>query len=263
MIKRSIPQQKRNLPPAKPHNPYKHLSLIRDRYAHSTNPCLIIGSGPSSARLQHTNWQDFYSISINFAQFKYPSQLLLYQDRPFLRNYEIEQHLKTHRVLTIHSSTQADRYYHDLPGWFMVKKDRDFKREIEGIEINCILSGPHAVIAAVILGLSPIIVIGLDAVPGKEYTYPRAHPLHRQRNMQAESGKGPERQYNWLKINAQRFNIINCTDADWAPQIPIEEALKGLQPNYKRCAEEMERVYLAYASDDEKQRYLAKTKQPR
>lgn len=242
---------------------YLPLRILNGHF--KNQPIVIYGSGPSINTAKDSNLKyNLFSISVNHAQNVIPSPVNLYQDADYLR--QNLNRLNNQRVLGFNVLPNTKHIlqrpkFRELPTfycWRLINHHHTHQPvpdylDAAWMKLPVFFSGFIAINIARILGFSPIILVGFDLNP-TTYSYGNPHPVHKSSNKIAL--RSAENHYNYLKEHHQKFNIINCSQSDWADTEPFESTIEKYKPNSSVCTEYLNTVYTSNVEPHISQAYL-------
>lgn len=204
-----------------------------------SGPCIVIGSGPSSKQLAECpSWKNIYSISCNYSQINFPSQLYFYQDKDFIfKNKEFlskKKYLGVSILPTSQKALENKELMSDLGGFFInrVKYSKEPQwiktKNSEKLQCSTPITGSIAISMAYIMGFNPIIAVGFDAQKGS-YSYLKHHPVFGKNNGRAALMHA-DGQSEFLKKWGRSLNLINCSDGNWSNE---KKKLCNILPDMK------------------------------
>lgn len=224
--------------------------------------CIVLGSGPSQLLLPRDT--HVFCITANYACNYIHNSLGFYQDKGFYQDQSILTRYQHHRLLSIYSADQKHMFT-QIPGFTIHKHygDNQGKRYLDDLVCPTIFSGFQACLAARLMGFNTILAVGMDAQPATPYIYAIPHPSKGKRNNKIEAHQGLIRNnYEAFQTFAQRYNIVNCTSANWAKKHTILEQLKTVPDNKISTIKKIEDIYLSTCDAEDKRQYLAKKRMP-
>ncbi len=205
-------------------------------------PIIIIGSGESNIAIKDGNWlKDYFSISVNHSHKTFPSFINATMDSEYL-DYKYQEVVKQKTIilgyLPIYKSSlflDGSKSLISLVATNLISKD--IKVEIGKISAPVYRTGILAALSSFALGFGPIIMVGFDA-SGTSYKYAANHPVHGKDNKNAVIAN--QVHFDFLKNHHKRFNLINCSSSNWAPQVGLKKSLNGLEPNKTQVVSKIE-----------------------
>lgn len=227
-------------------------------YKQFSGTCIVLGSGPSQANLPKN--APVFTITANYANNHIPNSLNYYQDKEYAHNDTVTRKYNKYRILSLYS-TNGTKHNNALPGFEILKSLQNGVRYLHDASCPTMFSGVQACVAAHLMGFQTILAVGLDAKPDKEYLYSTPHPTKGSRNHKIEQHTGLlSYQYDTLVKFAPKYNIINCSYSDWAPQQDINQYIKT--NNKDKVLKNIEYIYLQNACKRDKDVYLSKEIHP-
>jgi len=207
-------------------------------------PCIILGSGKSLEQLNLCpQWKNYYSISCNWSQLYFPSQITTWQDAEFISGSQ--RVLKRYQYLTCSIlPTSKNALYNKslmigLGGIYINRKiypngDPHWieSKNSKSIPSCSPITGVISIALAYIMGFNPIIIIGFDCKIG-EYKYYKKHPKYGFNNSRGANVHA-KTQEKFLKNFHKKLNIINCSYYDKITQIKLHNALSQLGNNNRK-----------------------------
>lgn len=219
-----------------------------------SGPCIIIGSGPSQKKLiENEDWKNYYSISVNWSQLIFPSQMYVWQDGSFISQSKSiltkkqyiscsvmptsTKYLENNHLIQGIGGIYVNRIpTRERPDWIETKKSNSVK--------SCSpISGAIAICMAYIMGFDPIIIIGFDCNDGN-YKYMKKHPQFGYFNKRAAE-KHAHTQVRLLKNFGKEMNVINCSETEAITRQDFQKTIK-MQSDYnkKRCQSILKDIYI-------------------
>lgn len=219
-----------------------------------SGPCIVIGSGPSQKKLtENSEWKNFYTISVNWSQILFPSQMYCWQDGSFIsqsKSYLSKKQFISCSIMP--TSTKSLENKHLMQGIGGVYVNRIPTRErphwIETKNSNTVqscspISGAIAMCMAYIMGFNPIIIVGFDCNVG-DYKYMKKHPQFGYFNKRA-ADKHAETQVRLLKTYGSEMNVVNCSETEAITKHDFHKTIKNQSDcNKKRCQKILKDIYI-------------------
>ena len=207
-----------------------------------SGPCIVIGSGPSQESLiTNKDWKNYYTISANWSQIHFPSQLYFWQDASFIASAKKQlvkkQYISCSVLPTSKSALNNDNLMQDIGGMYINRIPTQEKPPwIETKKSNSLkccspISGAVAMCMAYILGFDPIILVGFDCNEG-EYTYLKKHPQFGYFNKRGANVHA-QTQVRLLKNLEKEINIINCSRTEAITRYDFGHTIKALGQSNK------------------------------
>lgn len=216
--------------------------------------CIIIGSGPTQNKLlENKEWQDYYTISANWSQIYFPSQIYCWQDGGFIGQTKAilakKQHISCSILPTSKKSIHNEYLMKNIGGIYVNRIPSRERPKWLGTKdstnmTSCSpISGAIAACMAYTMGFSPIILIGFDCNDG-DYKYLKKHPNFGYFNQRA-ARKHAQTQVRLLKNFGEDMGIINCSDTDAMIKHNFDKTLASINdPNRKRCQSIVKDIFI-------------------
>lgn len=218
-----------------------------------SGPCIVIGSGPSSKKLtENDDWKNIYSISTNWSQMTFPSQMYFWQDGPFISQSKAflsrRQFISCSVLPTSRKAIENKNLMKGIGGVYINRKPtRERPKWLEtksSKELQCCspISGAVATCMAYIMGFDPIIIIGFDCNEG-DYKYMRKHPQFGYFNKRGANVHA-QTQVRMLKNFGTDMNIINCSETEAMLRYNFHKVVQEQEENKNRCQSIVKDIYI-------------------
>lgn len=219
-----------------------------------SGPCIVIGSGPSQKKLLENNeWKNLYSISTNWSQMLFPSQMYVWQDGPFVSQSKAflskKQYISCSVLPTSKRSLDNRHLMKGIGGIYInripTRERPEWLDTKKSDELKCCspISGAVALCIAYTMGFSPIIIIGFDCNIG-DYRYMKKHPQFGINNKRA-ANKHAHTQVRLLKNFGKDMNIINCSETDALTKYNFDKIVNQQEDKNKyRCQSILKDIYI-------------------
>lgn len=201
-----------------------------------SGPCIVIGSGPSQKILtENEEWKNFYSISVNWSQTQFPSQIYCWQDGSFISQSKSfvtkkqfiscsilptsKPYLENQNLMQGIGGIYINRVpTRERPEWIDTKSSKT-------VQSCSPISGAIAICLAYIMGFSPIVIVGFDCNAG-DYKYMKKHPQFGYFNKRGATVHA-QTQVRFLKNFGKEMNIINCSETEAITRYDFSKTLKS------------------------------------
>lgn len=200
-------------------------------------PILLIGSGPSSKQLKNKiYWHNIYSVGINHSCIQLPTISYCCQDYSFLleAGSRLRGRMGYYCLPNCLASLSKINNKHILHGFYGHKVVcNEDANDLSQIKCPVFFSGALMVVIAALMGFSPIILVGYDMLINYQYAF--LHPVNKLHNVAVEKRDQRKpilsKQAEFLKDYCYKYNIINCSDANFARKEDLETTLKTINCN--------------------------------
>jgi len=219
-----------------------------------SGPCIVIGSGPSQKKLiENEAWKSFYTISVNWSQILFPSQMFFWQDGSFVSqtkaNISKKQFISCSILPTSKKAIENKHLMQNVGGIYINRiptRERpewlDSKNSSK-LQSCSPISGAIAICMAYIMGFNPIIIIGFDCNIG-DYRYMKKHPQFGNFNKRG-ADKHAETQVRLLKNYGNDMGIINCSETEAITRFNFHKIIKQQKDaNKNRCQSIVKDIYI-------------------
>jgi len=225
-----------------------------------SGPCVVIGSGPSQQKLtENDEWKRFYSISVNWSQILFPSQMYCWQDGSFISqsksNLSRKQYISCSILPTSKKSLDNKHLMQGIGGIYVNRiPTRERPQWLESKKSDEVqscspISGAIAMCMAYIMGFDPIIIVGFDCNVG-DYKYMKKHPQFGNFNKRA-ADKHAHTQVRLLKSIGPEMNVINCSKTEAMPRYDLHKTIKEQSDaNKNRCQSILKGIYIDSCKDN-------------
>ena len=207
-----------------------------------SGPCIIIGSGPSQNELlTNKDWNNYYTMSVNWSQMSFPSQIYFWQDASLISQSKAflnkKQFLGCSILPTSKVALGNQQLMQGLGGIYI---DRTSSRERpdwidtkKSDKIQCCspISGAIAICMAYVMGFSPIVLVGFDCNDG-EYAYLKKHPQFGYFNKRA-ARKHAHTQVRLLKNFGHELGVVNCSQTEAITRYNFKKTVASLGESNK------------------------------
>lgn len=219
-----------------------------------SGPCVVIGSGPSQKKLmENEEWKNFYSISVNWSQILFPSQMYFWQDGSFIgqskSNLCKKQYISCSVIPTSKNALENKHLMQGIGGIYIDRiptreKPEWLKTKKSDTVQSCSpISGAIAICMAYIMGFNPIIIVGFDCNVG-DYKYMKKHPQFGTFNKRA-ANKHAHTQVRLLENFGTEMNILNCSETEAITRHNFEKVIKQQSDvNKKICQSIIKDIYI-------------------